>query len=88
MVVRVVRGEPERQRQQTWRLRRELEACGIGPADDQRERVERRVADPIDFEKRIEAAQLAVMGERLGAGNIIGYGTVDFATSSTCSVGT
>src|SRR5205085_3420885 len=69
-----VGGETERQRQQSWRLRRELEPCGIGPADDQRERVEPRVADPVDFEKRIEAAQFAVMGERLGAGNVISDG--------------
>jgi hypothetical protein len=55
-------------------LRREFEACGVGSPNDQRERIERRVADPIDFEKRIEAAQLAVMGERLGAGNVVSDG--------------
>ena len=47
MVVREVGGETERQRQQSWRLRREIEPRGIGAADDQRERAERRVIDPV-----------------------------------------
>jgi len=46
----------------------------IGAAHDQRERVERTILDAIDFEKGIEAAQLAVMRERLSPGDVIGRG--------------
>src|SRR5260370_42097916 len=74
MVVREVGREPERQREQAWRLRRELQMCGVGPAHDQRERAEGRVVDGVNLEKRIETAQLTVMREWLGPGDVIGDG--------------
>ena len=68
MVVGKIGREAERQRQQTRRLRREIEACRVGSAHCHRQGVERRVADPIDPEKRVKAAELAVVRKRLGAG--------------------
>src|SRR5260370_18211330 len=74
IVVPEVGREPERQGEQAWRLRRELEMCGVGPAHDQRERAEGRVVDGVNIEKRIETAQLTVMQEWVGAGDVIGDG--------------
>ena len=74
MVVGEIGREPERQCEQARGLRRQLEARRIGTAHDQRERVERRILDAIDLQKGIEAAQLAVMRERLGAGDVIRRG--------------
>src|SRR5260370_8418633 len=65
MVVREVGREPERQREQAWRLRRELEMCGVGPAHDQRERAEGRAVAGVNLEKRTETAQLTVIHEYL-----------------------
>src|SRR5205823_1114640 len=60
--------------EQAGGLRRELETRRVGATYDQRERAERPILDAIDLEKGIEAAQLAIMRERLAAGDVIGRG--------------
>src|SRR5438552_16377987 len=67
-------GEPERHGEQARGLRRELKPWRVGTAHDQRERVECWILDAIDLEKGIEAAELAVMRERLGARDVVGRG--------------
>ena len=71
MVVGEIGGQTEGEREQPRGLRREFETRCIGAAYDQRERAERGVLDVVDLEEGIEAAQLAVMRERLGAGDVV-----------------
>ncbi len=53
----------ERHREQSRRLGREIGPAGIGAADDQRERPQRRLVEAELIEQRIERATLAAMGE-------------------------
>src|SRR6516162_6491958 len=46
----------------------------IGAADDERERVERRIFDAVLLQEGVETAQLAVMRKRLGARDIVRRG--------------
>ena len=71
VVVREIGRKPERKREQAGRLWGQLEPRRIGAAHDQRQRVERMVLDAVDLEKRVEAAELALVRERLGAGDVI-----------------
>src|SRR5882757_3398661 len=55
--------EAERDREQAGRLRREIEARGIGASDDVGELLERWFGEVILLEKGVEAAFPADMGE-------------------------
>jgi len=74
VVIREIGRQPERQRQQARRLRRQFRARGVGAAHDHREVVERRILDAVDLQEGVEAALLAIMRKRLGARDVVGDG--------------
>src|SRR5256885_15974981 len=58
VVVGEVAREPERDRSEPGRLRREIEARGVGAADDDGELREHRIAQAVVLQERVEVSEL------------------------------
>src|SRR5256885_14147497 len=70
VVVGEVARETERDRREPWRLRREVQARSVGAADDNGELRERRIAQAVVLQERIEAAALAFV-RKVDVGDVI-----------------
>jgi hypothetical protein len=57
---------------QARRLRREVRPGRVGPANDDRQCLQGGLPQVVVLEEGVEAAELAVMRERLGTGDIVG----------------
>jgi len=71
MVVGIDGREAERDGEQTRRLRRELQPRGVGAAHNQCQRVQRGTLDTVNLQEGVEAAQFAIVRERLGARDVV-----------------
>ena len=72
IVVAMIGGQAQRNRQQAGRLRCQAGISGVGAAHDLREAIERRVLDRKDTDERVECTQVAVVRKRFCARNVIG----------------
>src|SRR5665213_3717644 len=72
VVVCVVGREPKRDCKQSRGLGSEFRPSGVGAAYDKCKPIEGHIRDAKYLDETIEAAPLAVMRERFGAGDVVG----------------
>jgi hypothetical protein len=79
--------QPERHGEQPRRLRGEVERAGVGAAHDRREAVERRIAQAVPADERVEAA-LAAAVRVLDVGHVVRRRAVRGGERADLRVGT